>query len=609
MPGLARPPAFGYNSLLKSHPRRSVSGGALRARAGPLQETCQKLVRRLSTAAVPGNVNVALQAGALGLLAGLSSVLFMWSIHFIYQRTFLSFAAGTTPAFLLSSLVTILVTSALVGLLLNVLSPEAAGSGIPQVKAAYWKELGNIRLRTVAVKFLAGALSIGGGNSLGREGPSVFIGSGVAANADALFGTPARGRRPAAVVGAAAGLAAAFNAPLAAIAFVIEEIVGDLNNRYLGRVVLSSVIGAFVVYALIGRQPAFVLPPIENVSWLHYLLVPVVALAAALAGMAFQRAALGWRRRLRRQKRVPAWLLPVLGGLLTWVIGAAVFLAVGKIGVFGLGYEDLSGALAGGFGWKAAGILVLAKLLATAVGYGFGGCGGIFAPTLFIGGMAGCFLGGLARLWIPITAADQIVLAVVGMSACLGAVVRAPLTSMLIVFEMTHQFTLVPGLLLGTLISQATARAAGRLNFYDALLVQDGHELHKIHPPVDLQGWQNLPVAAIANPSPVMLESLAADEVRRKLEQYPFASFPLLEKGRVSGVVTREALQKALQDGAPPGVLKAAFCHPEHTVRDIGKKFLESSAWVLVVVDRQTKAVRGIVTLHDLIRAQAAIQD
>ncbi len=558
---------------------------------------------------VPGNIGVALQTGILGLLAGLSSVLFMWMVNLVYSRTFLHFAGGSRPAFILSSGVTILVTSALVGLLLNVLSPEAAGSGIPQVKSAYWKELGNVKLRSAIVKFIAGILSIGGGNSLGREGPSVFIGSGVAANADALFGTPLRGRRAAAVIGASAGLAAAFNAPLAAIAFVIEEIVGDLNNRYLGRVVLSSVIGAFVVYALIGRQPAFLLPPIESVSWLHYLIVPLVALAAALAGVAFQRAALRWRARLRRQRRVPAWLLPVLGGLLTWVIGCGVFLAVGKIGVFGLGYQDLSSALGNHFEWKVAGLMVVAKLLAMAVGYSFGGCGGVFAPLLFVGGMAGYFLGGLARLWVPITAADQIVLAVVGMSACLGAVVRAPLTSMLIVFEMTHQFTLVPSLLLGTIVSQATARLAGRLNFYDALLVQDGHELHKIHPPVDLHGWQNLPAAAIANPAPVMLESLEPGAMRERLERFSFQSFPLLEKGKVRGIVTRPAMERALRAGGPPEVLKPAFCFPDQTVREIGKKFLESSAYVLVLVDRETKAVRGIITLHDLIRAQAAIQD
>ncbi len=569
----------------------------------------KKIVLRHFPGKVPDHIAGAIQAGALGLLAGLSSVLFMWMVNLVYARTFLSFAAGSTAAFIFSSLLTIVVTSALVGLLLNVFSPEAAGSGIPQVKSAYWKELGNVKLKPVLVKFLAGILSIGGGNSLGREGPSVFIGSGVAANADALFGTPMRGRRGAAVIGASAGLAAAFNAPLAAITFVIEEIVGDLNNRYLGRVVLSSVVGAFVVHALIGRQPAFILPPIENISWLHYLLVPLVAMVAALGGVVFQRAALHWRQRLRRQKRVPAWLLPVLGGLLTWVIGCAVFLAVGKIGVFGLGYEDLSSALDSRFEWKVAGVMVAAKLLAMIAGYSFGGCGGIFAPLLFVGGMSGYFLGGLARLWIPITPADQIVLAVVGMSACLGSAVRAPLTSMLIVFEMTHQFSLVPSLLLGTIISQAIARFSGQLNFYDALLVQDGHELHKIHPPVDLQGWQNLPVAAIANPAPVMLGGLEASELRGKLERFPFNHFPLFVDGRIQGIVARRQMEEALKAGAAPEVHPAAFCHPEQTVREIGKKFLESSTLVLIVIDKKSKQVRGIVTLHDLIRAQAAIRD
>ncbi len=247
-------------------------------------------------------------------------------------------------------------------------------------------------------------------------------------------------------------------------------------------------------------------------------------------------------------------------------------------------------------------------MLATIVGYSFGGCGGIFAPLLFIGGMSGYFLGGLASLWLPLTPADQIVLAVVGMSACLGATVRAPLTSILIVFEMTHQFSLIPGLLLGTIISQGVARLAGKLNFYDALLVQDGHELHKIHPPLDLHSWQNLAVSAIANPTAVVLNSLSEVELRDKLERFPFTSFPLLIDGRIKGIVTRPQMQQAVLSHGAPEIHKAAFCHPEQTVREIGKKFLESSAYVLVVVDKETKAVQGIVTLHDLIRAQAAIQ-
>ena len=131
--------------------------------------------------------------------------------------------------------------------------------------------------------------------------------------------------------------------------------------------------------------------------------------------------------------------------------------------------------------------------------------------------MAGYFIAGLAGIWIPLTPADHIVLAAVGMSSCLGAIVRAPLTSMLIVFEMTHQFSLVPGLMIGTIISQAMSRRAGKLNFYDALLVQDGHELHKIRPPLDLQSWQRLPISAVANPKPVGLAGLDEKGIREAL--------------------------------------------------------------------------------------------
>ncbi|HNW29073.1 MAG TPA: chloride channel protein [Spirochaetota bacterium] len=446
--------------------------------------------------------------------------------NFLFAQTYLVFAEKSVSYFIIASFIVISVTSLLVGYLLNIFSPEAAGSGIPQIKTAYWKELGYVSFKPVLVKFIAGVLSIGGGNSLGREGPSVFLGSGVASNLDGLLGAPPRQRRSATLIGAAAGLAAAFNTPLAAITFVIEEIIGDMNNRYLGRVVLSSVIGAFSVYAILGRHPAFSLPSIENISWFHYLVVPFVSLFASLAGVAFQKGTIFFRGRLSRQKRLPRWLLPLFGGIITWIIGCSVFFSTGKIGVFGLGYQDLSNALNNNLAWEIAGILVGAKLLATMAGYSFGGCGGIFAPSLFIGGLTGYFIGGLSGYWVPLTPADHIVLAAVGMSACLGAIVHAPLTSMLIVFEMTHQFSLVPGLMIGTIISQAVARRFSRLNFYDALLVQDGHELHKIRPPLDLQSWQNLPISAIASPNPVGLHDMTADEMQKGFKHISLQRLP-----------------------------------------------------------------------------------
>lgn len=556
----------------------------------------------------PENVRAAISTGLLGLFAGLSAVAFLFLTNFLFAQTYLVFAEKSVSYFIIASFIVISVTSLLVGYLLNIFSPEAAGSGIPQIKTAYWKELGYVSFKPVLVKFIAGVLSIGGGNSLGREGPSVFLGSGVASNLDGLLGAPPRQRRSATLIGAAAGLAAAFNTPLAAITFVIEEIIGDMNNRYLGRVVLSSVIGAFSVYAILGRHPAFSLPSIENISWFHYLVVPFVSLFASLAGVAFQKGTIFFRGRLSRQKRLPRWLLPLFGGIITWIIGCSVFFSTGKIGVFGLGYQDLSNALNNNLAWEIAGILVGAKLLATMAGYSFGGCGGIFAPSLFIGGLTGYFIGGLSGYWVPLTPADHIVLAAVGMSACLGAIVHAPLTSMLIVFEMTHQFSLVPGLMIGTIISQAVARRFSRLNFYDALLVQDGHELHKIRPPLDLQSWQNLPISAIASPNPVGLHDMTADEMQKVLDTYPYSAFPVFSGGIVKGVITRQQIEHALYTKKTPRIHKMGFCYADQTVKEVGNKFVESAAHVLIVLERGTDRIQGIITLHDLIRAQAAIQ-
>jgi len=556
----------------------------------------------------PENIRSIIITCILGLTAALSTVCFLYLTNLLFSKTYLLFATKSVPFFIVASFLVITATSLLVGFLLNVFSPEAAGSGIPQVKTAYWKELGYMKLTPVLVKFIAGVLSIGGGNSLGREGPSVNLGSGVASNLHGILGASSRQRRSATLIGASAGLAAAFNTPIAAITFVIEEIVGDLNNRYLGSVVLSSVIGAFVVYAILGRHPAFSLPSTENISWLHYVVVPVVAIVAAFAGIVFQRSTIFWRGRLKNQTKIPGWLLPVCGGLITWLIGCSIFWMTGKVGVFGLGYQDLSSALNNNFEWKIAGVLVCAKLCATVASYSFGGCGGIFAPSLFIGGMSGYFIGGLADILIPLTGADRIVLAAVGMSSCLGAIVRAPFTSMLIVFEMTHQFTLVPALLISTIISQTIAFRVGKVNFYDAILIQDGHELYKIRPPVDLYGWQNLPVCAIANPNLVGITSLNEKEMREIINKYPYNTFPVVSGNEIKGIVTRQEIQNALLYGRHPEMHSAATCYSDQTIKEVGNKFVDSAVPALIVLERDTNTIKGIITLHDLIRAQSSVQ-
>ena len=544
-----------------------------------------------------------------GAGASLGAVAFLWLTQELFHLSYERLASASLPLFLGGTLALVLGSSLLVGYLLHRFSPEAAGSGIPELKVSYWKDLGHMPFRPVAVKFVASVLSLAGGASLGREGPTVFIGGGLASSIARWLRVPKQKRRTAALVGSAAGLAAAFNTPLAAIVFVLEEVLGDFGSRALGSVVLAAVIGAFTIHGLIGPQPAFLLPEIGVISSCTYLLVPLVAALAALLGVTFQSVTLRWRARIRQHSRVPVWLRPACGGLATWFLGCAMFLLTGRLGIFSLGYGDLSAALSHDLAWQVAGLLIVPKLLATIASYSWGGCGGIFSPTLFLGGMTGIFVGGLSASWLPLGTEDQIVLATVGMSACLAAVVRAPLTCLLIVFEMTHQFALVPALMIGLVLSQIIGRLAGHLNLYDALLLQNGHELLKIKPPPNLQAWQDLPVSAVANPRPVALRATDAPALREALSAHPYRCFPTWTADGALAVLTRREILAALAEGRPPRPEKATLCHADETIRQAADRLVQASSGILLAVHRETGDLCGLLTLHDLLRAQAAVTE
>ncbi len=362
-----------------------------------------------------------------------------------------------------------------------------------------------------------------------------------------------------------------------------------------------------MVHGIIGRQPAFTLFDGQTASWLGYLLTPLVAALASLVGACFQKASLGLRARVRHNQRVPAWLMPAIGGLITWALGVAIFWRTGHLGVFSLGYDDLSSALAGNIGWQLAAALLLAKFVATFSCYGFGGCGGIFSPTLFFGGMMGVLIAGLVGLHWPMARADTTMLAVVGMSACLGAVVGAPVTGILIVFEMTQQFSLVPPLMIGALVSQAISRRMNRENFYEALLTQDGHLIEHVRPPRDLKSWQQFPVSAIATFRPVVVQDLDRSHLEKTLQQYPYQRFPVVQDRTLTGVLTRKEAQAALAENRPPKLESAVTCLRTDTIRDLQTRLIESAASVVVVLDSPRGKVLGLVTLHDLLRTEAAM--
>ena len=540
-----------------------------------------------------------------GLAGGLAAVCFELGINWLYLSTFVALSHRTLTVFLLGSLAVVVACSLGGGWLMSRVDPSAAGSGIPQLKFAFWQDFGFVRLKTVLVKFIAGLLHVGGGMSLGREGPSVQIAGGVASELSGMLGVPKQRRRRPAAAGAAAGLAAAFNTPLAAITFVLEEIVQDLNSPLVGSVILASVLGAFMVHAIIGKNPAFVLPQIEGATWRAYIGVPLASAFASLVGIAFQRTTLRLRGFSKNWSALPRWIHPLFGGLTVWFLGAGIFLWSGHLGVFGLGYDDLSALLHGRIPWLLIVAFLFAKWISTVACYGWGGCGGIFAPLLFLGAAAGGTVAGLFDYLLPLSADGRTLLAIIGMSACLSAVVRAPFTSILIVFEMTHQFSLVPALMLGALVSEGISRALTTHNFYDEVLSQDGIVLVHVIPPRDLRSWQAYPVSAIANFRPVVIDNLSPENLRAVLEKNQFKRFPVIDDGKVIGCLTREEMQRASEGNRPPILEKVATCRRSFSIAEVARLLIEAPGGFAVLEAGDKPA--GIITLHDLLRAQETL--
>jgi len=363
------------------------------------------------------------------------------------------------------------------GLGLFYLVPAAAGSGIPQVKVAYFRRFGFIPFRETAGKFLLCVMQLGSGASLGVEGPTVHICSGVSSMLARAFRLSPENRRQMTSVGMAAGIAAAFNAPIAAVTFTLEELIGSLDQTMLAGVIVAAALAAVVEHSTPGFgsaplfhiQRSYTLGNVSSLVW--YALLGVLAAAVSVA---FTDSLLWLRLQFRRLKRVPKWLQPAIGGAATgsFAVVALVFFRLN--GIAGDPYKTLTMALMGGLPLTAMLVLCVLKLAATVSSYSSGGAGGIFAPALFMGGMLGGAVG-----YIDVTVfhhpADSIgAFAVVGMGAAFAGIVRAPMTSVLIIFEMTGGYGLVLPLMIANMSAFALARHLRHTPIYEALLEQDG---------------------------------------------------------------------------------------------------------------------------------------
>ena len=475
----------------------------------------------------------------MGCLGGLAAVGFHQSIDLISNHLLDPLLARPLAQRLLLIPLLLVSVGLIVGLLLEKVVPFARGSGIPEVKTAYLFGPGaQLSLRTLVGKFVLGAISIGSGFSLGREGPTVQICAGIGAAVGKVTGQPSRVVRALISVGAAAGIAAAFNTPIAAITFAMEEVIGDLNQRLVGAIVVASVAAAVVERAMLGGRPSLLVPSYSLGSWRELFAYALLGVLAGLGATVFTRGLLTLRSYVRHQTTFAGWARPAVGGVLMAGIGLSL------PQTFGIGYPTLSAALLGQLSWRRMTTLGVGKIVATVASYGWGLSGGIFAPSLFMGAMLG---GSVAHLVHPFAGPTSEIVgsfALVGMGAFFAGAIRAPITSILIIFEMTGDYAIILPLMIANVISYTVAVRLQPVPIYDALLHQDGVPMPEHQTQHDLrattveQAMQTgVPVARVGEPITDIRLKLGADAVR--------ILAVVDDAGRFRGIVGRRELERA----------------------------------------------------------------
>jgi len=380
------------------------------------------------------------------------------------------------------------------GIGLTYFVPAAAGSGIPQVKVAYTLRYGLVSIRETIGKFVLCALQIGSGASLGLEGPTVQVCAGVSSLLARMARLGPKNSRRLASVGMAAGIAAAFNAPIAAVTFTLEELIGDLDQTMLSGVIVAAALAAVVEHSILGTNPVFhvqgnyALDKYSSLVW-----YAVLGLLAAIVSVAFTDSLLGIRAWFRRLTGVPRWVHPALGGAATGGMAVAALALFHLNGIAGDPYKTLTLALTGKMTVTAMAVFCVLKLAATVSSYSSGGSGGIFAPSLFMGGMLGGAVGYLDVIVFNHPTDSIGAFAVVGMGAVFAGIVRAPMTSVLIIFEMTGGYGLVLPLMIANMSAFALARHWRHIPVYEALLAQDDIYLPHSGRPLDPGDNESLP--------------------------------------------------------------------------------------------------------------------
>lgn len=482
------------------------------------------------------------------------------------------------------------------GFLLYRYFPSARGSGIPQTKFALFIDEGFISLKTVAGKFLCCTLSLSSGLALGREGPSVQIGAGIASALARHLGLSRKAVKALVPVGAAAALAAAFNTPIAAVLFTLEEIIGDLNAPLLGSVVVSAATSWIVLHLFLGDDPIFHVPAYRLVHPVEFGIYAVLGVIGGLVSVVFVKMLLGIRLAFRRLPPSTLWLQPVAGGLLVGLLGWHV------PEVLGVGYEYVDRVVNGDVVLPAVLLLLMLKLIATAGCYSSGNAGGVFGPSLFFGAMAGGAVGSVAHSLFPAYTATAGAYALVGMGATFAGIIRVPFTSVIMIFELTRDYSVIVPLMIANLVSYFLASQLQHLQIYEALALQDGiHLATKEAREAALEG--SVRDAMRSGVAPLAAATTAGDAPSSDL-----ALMPVVDDAGLAGLVARERIEQARADGCADQLVSTLMhgdpprVFPDETPVAALQKMGSSGYNVLPVVSRaNVKQLIGVVTLHDIL--------
>ena len=550
---------------------------------------------------------MAILATFVGLLGGMGAVAFRYLIGVVQT---IAYGGGGDLLDLVHGLpwtMKIWVPAAgglVVGPLVYFMAREAKGHGVPEVMEAVALRSGVIRKRIVLVKTLASAVSIGTGGSVGREGPIVQIGSAIGSSLGQILQVSGDRIRTLVGCGAAAGIAATFNAPIAGPMFALEVILGDFGLATFSPIVISSVVATAISRHFLGDAPAFIVPPYQLVSAWELPLYGILGIFCAFVAVAFTTI-LYKGEDFFNSLRFPEYFKAVLGGLM---LGALALLFPEILGV---GYPAIYLALAEELTWWLLLVLVGIKILATSITIGSGGSGGIFAPSLFLGAMAGGFFGWAVHYLFPMVTAPPAAYSIVGMAAVVSGTTHGPLTAMLILFEMTGTYLIILPLMIACIIGTLVARNLKADSIYNLKLLRRGVNIRSGK---EINVLKSIPVknvmTAVAEAIP---EGLPLRALAQKISKSKYNSFPIVDEGgHLTGIISYVDYEGVIFDEDLKDLVVAkdiatrdvVTISPEDNLFDALERIsLKDFSLLPVVSARDRTRLLGVVSRGDIISA------